>query len=280
MDVKARVIAMAGLLAVHCSPAPGQATILDIDVANFVEYQSDVSDPSKLATDPKGTTSVQPRNFFVATVLGDIVAVNGQPTKGTVVARARATRLNPAGSAADGGPGAAIGDIHRVSIREHIFEILKSDGTPIGTIMAFGLAGGNPPPGAPLAATGGNFAIVGGTGAFLGARGQYAGAAPNFPAPRAASMAEDPSYQRANVGGGQRFVPHVIPMSTPQIAATASGPAVTHSSDFSLVSASKPAGAGEIYRSSSPASGRQFLALTPASRFQPRSGRWSIQGLT
>jgi hypothetical protein len=35
MDVKARVIAMAGLLAVYCSPALGQATILVIDVENF-----------------------------------------------------------------------------------------------------------------------------------------------------------------------------------------------------------------------------------------------------
>jgi uncharacterized protein (TIGR03437 family) len=246
MDAKARIIAMAGLLAVYCSPVPGQATILEIDVENFVEYQSDVADPSKLATDPISTISVQPRNFFVATVIGDIVAVNGRTAKGTVVARARSTRLNPAGTAADGGPGAAIGDIHRVSIREQIFEILKSDGTPVGTIMAFGLASGNPPPGAPLAATGGNFAIVGGTGAFLGARGQYAGAASNFPAPRAASMAEDPSYRRVNGGGGQRFVLHVIPMSAPQIETTPSGPAVTHSSDFSLVSASKPAAAGEI----------------------------------
>jgi uncharacterized protein (TIGR03437 family) len=35
-------------------------------------------------------------------------------------------------------------------------------------------------------------------------------------------------------------------MSTPQIVTAASGPAVTHSSDFSLVTASKPAAAGEI----------------------------------
>jgi uncharacterized protein (TIGR03437 family) len=35
-------------------------------------------------------------------------------------------------------------------------------------------------------------------------------------------------------------------MSTPQIVSTAQGAAVTHSSDFTLVNASKPAAAGEI----------------------------------
>jgi uncharacterized protein (TIGR03437 family) len=227
----------------------GQATpvILTIDVDNYVEYQSDIAEPAKLATIPSLTPSIQPRNFFVATVIGDIFAVNGQPAKGTVVGRARAIRLNPAGSAASGGLGAAIGDIHRVSIREEVFEILKADGTPVGTIMAQGLnSAGDPPPGAPLAQTGGNLAIVGGTGAFLGSRGQFGEAASAAPAPRAASMAEDPSYRRANGGGGQRFVLHIIPMSVPQIVTTALGPAVTHSSDFTLVNASRPATGGEI----------------------------------
>jgi uncharacterized protein (TIGR03437 family) len=35
-------------------------------------------------------------------------------------------------------------------------------------------------------------------------------------------------------------------MSAPQIVITANGPAVTHSSDFSLVTSSKPATAGEV----------------------------------
>ena len=247
---RVETIAIAVLwLLLHVNRTFGQATpvILTIDVDNYVEYQSDIADPAKLATIPSLTLSVQPRNFFVATVIGDIVAVNGQPAKGTVVGRARAIRLNPAGSAAAGGPGAAIGDIHRVSIREEVFEILKGDGTPVGTIMAHGLnSASDPPPGAPLAQTGGNFAIVGGTGAFLGARGQLGEAASAAPAPRAASMAEDPSYRRANGGGGQRFVLHIIPMVLPQIAVTLSGPAVAHSSDFTPVSPSKPATAGEV----------------------------------
>jgi hypothetical protein len=257
--------------AIRCNLAVGQTTpvILQIDVENFVEYQGDIADPAKFATTPNLTPSVQPKNFFVATVVGDIVAVNGQPAKGTVVARARATRLNPAGSAANGGPGAAIGDIQRVSIREQIFEILKSDGTPVGTIMAYGLAGGTPPPGAPLAQTGGNFAIVGGTGAFLGARGQYGGAASSVPAPRATSMAEDPSYRRLNGGGGQRFVLHIIPMFVPQVAVTAAGPAVTHSSDFTIVTASKPAAAGEVLSILASGLGPATLGVDPGQPFPP-----------
>ena len=42
------------------------------------------------------------------------------------------------------------------------------------------------------------------------------------------------------------FVLQVIPMTVPQIVTTPSGPAVTHSSDFTLVTASRPAAAGEI----------------------------------
>ena len=38
----------------------------------------------------------------------------------------------------------------------------------------------------------------------------------------------------------------MIPMFTPQIVVTPTGPAVTHSSDFTLVSPSKPAAPGEI----------------------------------
>jgi uncharacterized protein (TIGR03437 family) len=59
-------------------------------------------------------------------------------------------------------------------------------------------------------------------------------------------MAEDPVNRRTNGGGSFPFIIHLIPMSAPQIVATPGGPAVTHSIDFSLVSASKPAAAGEI----------------------------------
>jgi uncharacterized protein (TIGR03437 family) len=132
----------------------------------------------------------------------------------------------------------------RGNVNHQTFEILKSDGTPLGSIMGSGLGVGSAPPGAPLAVSQGNNAIVGGTGAFLGARGQVGQTTPVVP-PRQASMTEDPANRRRHGGGKGRFVLHVIPLSAPQILMTAGGPAVTHSSDFSLVTASKPASPGE-----------------------------------
>ena len=230
-------------VAVYCNLAQGQApvpTILVIDLDNVVEYQGDISDPSKFATNPNITTSAGYKNFGVATLIGDIVGVNGQPAKGTYIGRSRVVSVSPApvlGSI----NAEAIADTARTALREHMFEI-KSDGTPVGTIVSLGLSGGPAPPGTPSGERG-NWAIVGGTGAFLGARGQVGGTGG---AARAASIAEDPANRRSNGGGKYPFILHVIPMSVPRIATTATGPAVVHSSDFSLVTASKPAAAGEI----------------------------------
>ena len=212
------------LVAVCQSLVLGQATpsILEIDVANLVEYQADISDVSKMATNPNVSPSavnsaLGPHNFFVATVLGDIVAVNGQPVKGTYAARARAIITNPNPT-----PGQAIADTApRTSIRETTFEILQIDGTQIGAIMVFGVNGGpgSFPPGAPSLVTGaGSHAIVGGVGAFLGARGQMGQRAiPQTVNARAASMAEDPANRRTNGGGRVRYVLQVLPMSQPQM---------------------------------------------------------------
>jgi uncharacterized protein (TIGR03437 family) len=246
MCVRVRVIAMTVLLlAAYCTLGKGQvppATILEVAVENSVRYQEDVSDLSKFATDPKVTTAVPPKNFFFRVNIGDIVAVNGQPAKGTMTRIVRTIDLSPAPN-----PGQAIADTVRNSAVADSFEFLKIDGTPIGTIESYGLAAGSPPPGAPLRITQGNFAIVGGTGAFLGARGQWGNAVtPQTITERLASVTEDPANRRANGGGRLTFVLQVIPMFTPQIVATASGPAIAHSSDFSLVTASKPAVAGEI----------------------------------
>jgi uncharacterized protein (TIGR03437 family) len=124
------------------------------------------------------------------------------------------------------------------------WEITQVDGTPIGTIMASGLTRGIPPPGAPLAQTGDNLTITGGTGAFLGVRGQVG--VIDLGSPRQASVVEDPASRRTISGAKRSYVLHLIPMSVPQIVTTANGPAVTHSRDFSPVTASKPAAAGEI----------------------------------
>src|SRR5579872_4682228 len=230
------------LAAAFCAVIPwagGQAqvpppAILEIDTENVVQYFEDTSDVSKFATDPNVTTAAVPKNFNRALVFADIVAVNGQRVIGTHTRDAIASIfLNTAPS-----PGQAIADTLRNAIGVATFEILKSDGTPIGTIVANGFSGGIAPPGVPLTVAGGNFAIAGGTGAFLGARGQVGSvaAAPGVSTARAASITEDPANRRRNGGGTQRWVVQVIPMAWPQIATTGTGPAILHS-DFSPVTA-------------------------------------------
>jgi hypothetical protein len=230
----------AGRLPSGLGQAP-QPTIVAIDLDNFVQYQSDTSDLSQYGTKP-GVTPPGPvlksADFWVATAVGDIVAVNGQPVRGMYVERARdiATSPNPA-------PGKAIGDVTRDAIREEVFEILDASGNAVGSIMGLGLSFGSPPPGAPAAQTGVNFAVIGGTGAFVGVRGISGSGGGSA---RQASMTEDPANRRINGGGKSRRILTLYPMSAPQIAMTATGPAVTHASDFSQVTPTKPAAAGEI----------------------------------
>jgi uncharacterized protein (TIGR03437 family) len=245
MTPKAETFAAAFLLlAVCCTPGYGQVappTILNVDVENHVQYFEDISDASRFATNPGTTTPILPRNFVALLGIGDIVAVNGQLAKGALVQTVRIITLRPVST-----PGQGISDIVRNAVATFMFEILKSDGTPIGTVMMSGLAGGSAAPGAPLDVTQGNLAIVGGTGAFLGARGQAGQAVTSQTIPpRQTSITEDPANRRRNGGGRTRFVLHVIPLSPPQIVMTSGGPAVTHASDFSLVTASKPASPGE-----------------------------------
>jgi len=85
--------------------------------------------------------------------------------------------------------------------------------------------------------------VIGGTGAFLGARGQVGNAVTAF---RVASISEDPANRRINGGGPKRAIIHLVPLFRPEVTLTQGVPAVTHSSDFSLVTATKPAAAGEV----------------------------------
>jgi uncharacterized protein (TIGR03437 family) len=218
--------------------------ILQIDLTNNVVYFQDTTDVSKYATDPNVTTPTAiPRNFYRVEGIADIVAVNGQPVKGSYANAVAAFVLRTAPT-----PGQAISDTVRQAVGVTTFEFLKSDGTPIGTIVAAGLPAGDAPPGSPTAAAGGNFAITGGTGAFLGARGQMsvAAAAPGVVTQRNASITEDPANRQRNGGGTVRWIAHVIPMARPEVTMLPSGPAITHSSDFSPVTVAKPATQGEI----------------------------------
>src|SRR5690349_8237666 len=129
----AETVALTALLIVlHGNLAQGQTTpttTLTVDIANVVEYQADISDPTKFAKNANVTPSlgIGPApsaipNFAAVTVIGDIVAVNGQPAKG--IYAGRSLPINTADPAP--WPGGGIADVTRSALRQHIFEIWKS----------------------------------------------------------------------------------------------------------------------------------------------------------
>ena len=218
------------------------ATILTIDLENRDEYFCDVADPLKYATDPSVTTHSPQKNFYQGIQISDIVAVNGQPANGIQIIREQLVllRRNPA-------PGQAIADFGAGSLVDFTWEFFKPDGTLIGTLESKGITNSAAPPYSPPLGVGVNspIVIVGGSGAFLGARGTHNTTA-TFVATRSASIAEDPSNRRNTPGGKGQSVIYLIPMERPEIPTTSSGPAVTHASDFTPVTTSKPAAPGEI----------------------------------
>lgn len=263
------------LLAVlYCIPAPGQtpAATLYIELQNVVEYQVDTADLSKYGTDPNVTEGKVARGLGVGCagvpIIGyaDIVSVNGQPARGTYTVRGVSTCTSPAPV-----PGVnAMADTTWNSLRDETYEILESDGvTPVGTIMTYGSSSGMPsPPGPPAGSK--NAAITGGTGAFFGARGQKGqrnGLLTGAVGERTASITEDPAKRRQNGGGHTLTVLYLIPMSWPTIIMSAGGPAIVHSTDFSPVSASKPAAAGEILSLFATGLGPTRTSLAPGQPF-------------
>ena len=226
-------------------------TDLTIDVENVVEYQGDIADPLAFARNPeitpaRGNLVTNPDgigNFAINIGIGDIVAINGQPAKGLLVLKALGINVTPNPVASQ-----AIGDVTRVSMREMTFELLQADGTPVGVIMTTGLGAGRSAVGSPSTVRGA-WAVVGRTGPFVALRGQaeqQQEGSTGEVLPRRASMADNPARRRINGGGSQRYFLHLVPMIVPSIVMTANTPAVVHSADFSPVSASRPAAAGEV----------------------------------
>jgi uncharacterized protein (TIGR03437 family) len=224
-----------------CSIASAQTpqpTILTIEMENVVQYDENFINPQKNGTSTTMEVSnSNPATFFPSTYVTDIVAINGRKVKGTTVGRQFWVGLNtnPSGSQ-------AIADVNRFQTMDIILEIQQADGTAVGTIVLSGVTGGPAPLGAPKSGVNGNFAVVGGTGAFLGARGQ---AATIMNSRRATTTVENPINRRTFPAGLWKLVIQLIPMRTPEVVATATGPAIVHSSDFSLVTAAKPAHPGE-----------------------------------
>ena len=251
------------------------AATLKVELQNLIFYEVDTSDSSKFGTNPNPTPSglscTAPSfgghlgNQIMA--LGDIVAVNGVSAKGTYSASGRTLCLSPTPV-----PGQPVADITHGPMVSETWEFLQNDGTAVGSIMTQGVRLGGPsPPGPP--AGNHNFAIVGGTGAFLGARGQTSntnsnqGLGSTSVTPPSRSITEDPGNRRVNGGGHVVWTLYVIPTSRPEVAMTPSGPAVAHSTTFSLVDASKPAVPGEILSLFATGLGPTRLALEPGQPF-------------
>jgi hypothetical protein len=223
------------------------ATILTVEMENVVQYQENFANLPKNGTSPNMEGPItSPATFFPITFIADIVAVNGKKSKGTTVARGFWVGLtpNPSVSPAPNPTGVqAIADVTRFLTLDTVLEIQQADGSSLGTLVLAGVAGGAAGVGAPKAGLMGNFVVTGGTGAFLGARGQ---GATSIQTGRATSAFENPINRRTFPGGIWKLVIQLIPLKTPEVASTASGPAIVHSIDYSLVTASNPARAGEL----------------------------------
>lgn len=229
------VVAVSGL------PCLAQITTteLQIDAGNVVLYNYDTFDTTQFGTNPNATSvPMKTYNFHIR--IGDITAVGGAAAKGTLVCRSVpmfVLSTNPNHGTQ------AMADTARNMVDDCSAEILTSDGIAVGTIFFGGLFGGAPPPGKVPGTTSSNMIVSGGTGAFFGVRGQ-AGTV-SF-SPRVASVTEDPANRRVNGGGKESIVLQILPMFRPSVVMTSGGPAVVHSSDFSLVTPAKPAKAGEL----------------------------------
>jgi hypothetical protein len=187
--------------------------ILNIDTINRVGYQYDSADVTTYATLPGQTPPIPSKNFISVIVIADITAVNGEPARGVKVDQAHTINLRPLPNPA---LGQAVADVNRAVITRSVWEILRPDGTVVGTIVSEGFGGGPPPPGAPSTQTASNEAIVGGTGAFLGARGQV-GVRGSPPPGRVASVRENPANRRLNGGDARNYVLQLIPPFGPEL---------------------------------------------------------------
>jgi hypothetical protein len=233
------------MLAACAATAEAQAptgSIVSFDMENSTFYNNDCpfadvgTNPNKLDHPLKVV------GIYSGLGIGDIVSVNGNPAKGTAYELFSAAFVGSPNPAA----GHPIVDGARAAIAPWDLDFLSTDGTQIGTIHIDGLVGGNRPPDAPQVISGSNWIVTAGSGAFFGVRGYLQ--VSNTTAERVTSACEDPSLRREFAGrlGKRHGTLYLVPLSQPHIVATANGPAVVHANDSSLVTASKPAKAGEI----------------------------------
>jgi hypothetical protein len=216
-------IALSLMLCVVTLPVAAQTesapVMLQVDVENAVQYRSDIADPARRGAESNMTTAAAPRAFTDVLFIGDIVAVNGRPAKGTWTSRQMLMNFSPSPA-----PGFAIADVTRGTLADCKWEFLDPDGRFVGAIIDSGYA---------------PHAVTGGVGAFFGVRGQMASGTPPTPRPiRVASMAEDPANRRVLGGGTSRIIFHLYPSWRPVVLEVLDG-------SFRPVTASNPARRGE-----------------------------------
>jgi uncharacterized protein (TIGR03437 family) len=274
MRIRQLVITIcAGSLPLALAAQVPNASLLKVEIQNHRIYLFDVP-PSEV-----GKSSVAmplaasaPGTFYSWVGIGDIVAVNGTPVKGTVFERSMTLNARPNATA-----GGAIADVSGAGLYEWNLEFLNTDGTSLGRILVQGMAGGGPaPPGAPSLIPRADYMVVGGTGVFLGVRGGYFVNNPTTAIPLV-SAAEDPSNRRVFGGGNAESLLYLIPQSAPQIVETPNGPAVTHSNDFTVVTPDKPAAPGEVLSLYATGLGPTRPGVEPGKTF-PMEGSAAVAG--
>ena len=209
LSVGLATLALGMIFALPTCVAQVKPTTMQVDVNNFVLYNYDTFDTTQFGTNPD-PTNVMMKTYNYHISIGDIVAVNGATAKGTLLCTHTMFVLSPTAVV---GSLRAIADTRRAMIDDCSLEILKADGTAVGTIFIHGLFGGAPAPGAPSAVALSNLIVIGGTGAFLGVRGQAGQTGPWTP--RVASVSEDPANRRVNQGGVESIVLQLFPLFPP-----------------------------------------------------------------
>ena len=232
------LLLMSAFSCVQVRAQPEAPATLNIEVANIVIYRSDVTDATRFATEPGPTTPLPLRTFMPVTFIGDVVAVNGTPAKGNMTMRGAFIALDP-----NPAPGVGVADTTNRLFGDWVFNIHRTDGSPVGSIMATGWSFGDRAAGV-LGPGQGDLAVSGGTGAFLGVRGQ--GNETGTPgARRAASITEDPGNRRIIGGNAWSYGFQLIPMARPDFAKSGNSPMLFHA-DFTPVTAAKPARKGQM----------------------------------
>jgi hypothetical protein len=238
-----RLTLIAAMAAALCGIATAQKlppVTIDIAVANGALYLPDTADYSKYGTllgpvmPAAAANGLSFPNFTTYVEISDVVSVNGDPAKGTLVNQGRFLQLSPTPRA-----GQTIADSGWYTIASVGIDVLTAAGVRVGTVYTSGFALGAPPPGAPAGYSGLAVAVQGGTGAFVGATGQIT--LSNLGA-RAASIMEDPANRR-NLGGQpdpaiRHLLVQLIPAVRPEIEAV-------YHADFTPVTADKPGQKGE-----------------------------------